>query len=82
MFAKDKLVMAEGSFVQCRPTANFPIYRCRCLNCPFYAENITDSKLAEQTAKNHAEQFRHRVRLSFDLRDVEITTYSGEERVD
>ena len=94
MFARDKVVTADGVFkteaealdlemdeeVQYRSTANFPIYRCKCLGCSFYAENIADLKLAEQTAKNHAEQYRHRVRLAMDLVDIEIEIINGEEQ--
>ena len=91
MFVKDKLVAAEGAFateaeveaceaVQYRSTANFPTYRCRCLNCPFYAENIAVLKLAEQAAKNHAERYRHRVRLAMDLVGIEIEIINGEEQ--
>ena len=89
MFVKDKVVTAEGVFateaevcadVQYRSTANFPVYRCKCLDCPTYAENVATLKLAEQMAKNHAEQYRHRVRLAMDMVDIEIEIINGEEQ--
>lgn len=96
MFVRDKIVAAEGVFateaearasgvpieVRYRSTTNFPIYKCRCLNCPTFAENISELKLAEEMAKGHAEWFRHRVRLAMDLKDIDIEIINGEERVD
>ena len=87
MFAKDKLVTAKDvEAVQYRSTANFPIYKCKCLDCPTSAENFAELGLAEQAAKNHAEQYRHRVRLAMDLTktdtDIEIEIINGEERSD
>ncbi len=63
--------------VQYRPSVNRPLYRLAYLNCPFQGGGCADLKLAEQEAENHAKDCRHRVRLSFDLLDVEVTTYSG-----
>ncbi len=87
MFAKDELVTAEGvaeaecaaAAVQYRSSVNRPLYRYTCLHCLFRGENIADLELAERTARSHADRCRHRVRLSFDVLDVEVTTYSGEE---
>ena len=82
MFAPEKLVTADGveNAEAEEPSQSRPIYKCRCLNCYFYAENIAELRLAEQAAKNHAERFRHRVRLAMDLTDIEIDIVNGEER--
>jgi hypothetical protein len=85
MFAKNKSVTADGvEAVQCRPSvsiADRPTYKCRCLDCPFFVEPPTTVlKLAEQAAKNHAERYRHRVRLAMDVDDIEIEVINGEDR--
>ena len=85
MFAKDRFLAAGGTYtkdeaeLQYHPATNYPLYRYTCLHCPFYAENIADLKLAEQAAENHAKDYSHRVRLSFDLANIEIEVINGEE---